>query len=203
MVGSSHETTNQLLVEAYGVTFPYAIFDAQCRALMHERMAEAVPVKAGVHEMLGRTARRGGIPMAVATSSRAPHALSHLGTAGLLDMFPGDRHPRRRGQSQAAPGALSHGRAAASGVRPEQLPCGRGFPFRACAPRMRRACRPSWCPTWCSRPTRSSRLCAAVMESLHHLREAAFRRPAEAPDSRRRPQRRRRRAAPGNDSHLN
>ena len=27
IVGSSHETTNKLLVEAYGMTFPYAIFD--------------------------------------------------------------------------------------------------------------------------------------------------------------------------------
>ena len=86
MVGSSHETTNWLLVEAYGVSFPYTIFDAKCRELMHERMAEAVPIKAGVHELLGELkARR--IPAAVATSSRAAHALTHLGTAGLLDLF--------------------------------------------------------------------------------------------------------------------
>ena len=29
MVGSSHEATNQLLVEAYGVSFPYELFDAE------------------------------------------------------------------------------------------------------------------------------------------------------------------------------
>ena len=86
MVGSSHETTNRLLVEAYGVSFPYEIFDAECRRLMHARMAVSVPVKPGVAEFLGELRRR-GIPMAVATSSRAPHALGHLGTAGLLDMF--------------------------------------------------------------------------------------------------------------------
>ena len=86
MVGSSHETTNRLLVEAYGVAFPYEMFDAECRRLMHARMAESVPVKPGVTELLAELkARR--IPMAVATSSRAPHALGHLGTAGLLDMF--------------------------------------------------------------------------------------------------------------------
>ncbi len=86
MVGSSHETTNRLLVEAYGVAFPYEMFDAECRRIMHARMAESVPVKAGVPEFLAELkARR--IPMAVATSSRAPHALGHLGTAGLLDMF--------------------------------------------------------------------------------------------------------------------
>ena len=86
MVGSSHETTNRLLVEAYGVAFPYEQFDAECRRIMHARMAESVPVKPGVPELLAELkARR--IPMAVATSSRAPHALGHLGTAGLLDLF--------------------------------------------------------------------------------------------------------------------
>jgi HAD superfamily hydrolase (TIGR01509 family) len=86
MVGSSHETTNRLLVEAYGVTFPYTIFDAKCRELMHERMAEAVPVKTGVHELLAEIKAR-KIPVAVATSSRAAHALGHLGAAGLLPLF--------------------------------------------------------------------------------------------------------------------
>jgi len=86
MVGSSHEATNALLVEAYGVSFPYELFDAECRRLMHARMAEAVPVKAGVPELL-RELKARRIPTAVATSSRSPHALGHLGTAGLLDMF--------------------------------------------------------------------------------------------------------------------
>ncbi|MEO8758427.1 MAG: HAD family phosphatase [Devosia sp.] len=86
MVGSSHEATNRLLVEAYGVAFPYELFDAECRRIMRGRMAQSVPVKAGVPELLAELkARR--IPIAVATSSRAPHALGHLGTAGLLDMF--------------------------------------------------------------------------------------------------------------------
>ena len=86
MVGASHEATNKLLVESYGVAFPYAQFDAECRRIMKGRMAEAVPVKAGVPELLGELRER-RIPMAVATSSRSPHALGHLGTAGLLDMF--------------------------------------------------------------------------------------------------------------------
>jgi len=86
MVGSSHEATNRLLVEAYGVSFPYELFDAECRRIMHGRMADAVPVKAGVPEILKELKGR-RIPMAVATSSRAAHALGHLGTAGLLDMF--------------------------------------------------------------------------------------------------------------------
>lgn len=86
MVGSSHETTNALLVEAYGVSFPYTMFDEQCRAKMKVRMEQAVPVKAGVHELLTELkARR--IPTAVATSSRATHALSHLNAAGILSTF--------------------------------------------------------------------------------------------------------------------
>ncbi len=86
MVGSSHETTNRLLVEAYGVSFPYTLFDEQCRTHMHARMEQAVPVKAGVHELLAELkARR--IPTAVATSSRSAHALSHLNAAGLLSSF--------------------------------------------------------------------------------------------------------------------
>jgi HAD superfamily hydrolase (TIGR01509 family) len=86
MVGASHEASNRLLVEAYGVTFPYELFNAECHRLMHGRMAEAVPVKAGVPELLAELKRR-RIPMAVATSSRAAHALAHLGAAGLLEMF--------------------------------------------------------------------------------------------------------------------
>jgi HAD superfamily hydrolase (TIGR01509 family) len=86
MVGSSHEATNRLLVESYGVSFPYAIFDEKCRTLMTARMEAAVPVKTGVHELLGELkARR--IPTAVATSSRSRHALGHLGAAGLLSTF--------------------------------------------------------------------------------------------------------------------
>lgn len=86
MVGSSHERTNQLLVEAYGSSFPYALFDAECRRMMHARMQDAVPVKPGAAELIVELGAR-NIPMAVATSSRAHHALPHLGRAGLLDNF--------------------------------------------------------------------------------------------------------------------
>ncbi|HWA42943.1 MAG TPA: HAD family phosphatase [Hypericibacter adhaerens] len=86
MVGSSHEASNRVLVEAYGVSFPYELFNEECHRLMRARMAEAVPIKPGVPEFLDELrARR--IPAAVATSSRAVHALGHLGTAGLLDLF--------------------------------------------------------------------------------------------------------------------
>lgn len=86
MVGSSHETTNRLLIEAYGVAFPYAMFDEKCRVTMRERSHAGVPVKQGAREFITELRAR-GIPTAVATSSRNPHAEHHLRAAGLLDLF--------------------------------------------------------------------------------------------------------------------
>jgi HAD superfamily hydrolase (TIGR01509 family) len=86
MVGGSHENTNRLLIESYGVTFPYALFDERCRVIMRERSHAGVPVKPGARELIGELRER-GIPTAVATSSRNPHAQHHLGAAGLLDLF--------------------------------------------------------------------------------------------------------------------
>src|SRR5690606_4250245 len=86
MVGSSHETTNKLLLEAYGVAFPYTLFDERCRVIMRERSHGGVPVKPGAFELLTELRER-KIPTAVATSSRQPHASIHLRAAGLLDMF--------------------------------------------------------------------------------------------------------------------
>jgi len=86
IVGSSHETTNKLLVEAYGMTFPYAIFDEKCRFIMRERLHAEVPVKKGAREFLAELRAR-KFPVALATSSRQAHAVLHLGTANLLDMF--------------------------------------------------------------------------------------------------------------------
>ncbi|KKB77753.1 haloacid dehalogenase [Devosia soli] len=86
MVGGSHERTNQLLIEAYGVSFPYALFDEKCRVSMRERSHGGVPIKPGVEEFIAALRDR-GIPLAVATSSRNPHAQHHLSAAGLLHMF--------------------------------------------------------------------------------------------------------------------
>jgi len=86
MVGGSHERTSQLLIEAYGVTFPYTLFDERCRVIMRERSHGGVPVKAGAREFISELRER-GIPTAVATSSRNPHARHHLTAAGLFDLF--------------------------------------------------------------------------------------------------------------------
>jgi HAD superfamily hydrolase (TIGR01509 family) len=86
MVGGSHEHTSRLLIESYGVTFPYTLFDERCRVIMRERSHAGVPVKPGAREFISELRER-GIPTAVATSSRNPHASHHLSAAGLLDLF--------------------------------------------------------------------------------------------------------------------
>jgi HAD superfamily hydrolase (TIGR01509 family) len=171
MVGSSHETTNRLLVEAYGVAFPYSMFEEQCRTMMRKRMALEVPVKAGVVELLDELRAR-DIPAAVATSSRSQHAIGHLGQAGLLDRFAAvvtrddvqnpKPHPepyltaaRRLG---VEPGRCLAVEDSHSGVR------------AAHAAGMQTVMVPDLV-----RPSAEiEQLCAAVLESLHHLRSAAF-----------------------------
>ena len=86
MVGGSHEHTNKLLLESYGVSFPYTLFDERCRVIMRERSHGGVPVKPGALELVQELRER-KIPTAVATSSRNPHAQHHLTAAGLFDLF--------------------------------------------------------------------------------------------------------------------
>ncbi|SEP66382.1 haloacid dehalogenase superfamily, subfamily IA, variant 3 with third motif having DD or ED [Devosia sp. YR412] len=86
MVGGSHENTNRLLLESYGVSFPYTLFDERCRVIMRERSHGGVPVKPGALELVRELNER-KIPTAVATSSRNPHAQHHLTAAGLFDLF--------------------------------------------------------------------------------------------------------------------
>ncbi|RDE09385.1 HAD family hydrolase [Pelagibacterium lacus] len=86
MVGSSHETTARLLEETYGTGFSYLEFDTRCRAVMSDRLHQGVPVKPGARELLGAL-RELDIRLAVATSSRASHALSHLQRAGVIEFF--------------------------------------------------------------------------------------------------------------------
>ncbi|RYE08776.1 MAG: HAD family phosphatase [Hyphomicrobiales bacterium] len=177
MIGTSHEATRALLVESYGVSFPYELFDAECRRLMHGRMADAVPVKSGVTELLGELAGR-RIPIAVATSSRSAHALGHLGTAGLLDKFSAivtrddvanpKPHPEpyllASGRLGVAPGDCLAVEDSHTGVR------------AAHAAGMQTIMVPDLMP-----PSEAIRaLCAAVLPSLHELRSAAFAAPAAA-----------------------
>lgn len=172
MVGSSHETTNALLVEAYGVSFPYTIFDQHCRTMMRERMAEAVPIKTGVKEILAELkARR--IPAAVATSSRSPHAIGHLGAAGLLDEF--ETIVTRDDVTFPKPHPEPY-LTAASRLRVDPRHCLAVEDSHAGVRAAHAAGMQTIMVPDLVHPSDEIRgLCAAVLESLHHLRHAAFR----------------------------
>jgi HAD superfamily hydrolase (TIGR01509 family) len=171
MVGSSHEATSRILAEAYGVSFPYELFDAECRRIMHGRMADAVPVKPGVRELLAELKSR-RIPMAVATSSRSPHALTHLGTAGLLDIFQAivtrDDVVRPKPHPEPYLTAARH-----LGVHPADclaIEDSVSGVLSASGAGMQTVMIPDLV-----QPTPESRAaCVAVMSSLHELREALF-----------------------------
>lgn len=171
MVGSSHETTNRLLVEAYGVSFPYSIFDEKCRVLMKQKMSEVVPVKAGVHELLAELkARR--IPAAVATSSRAPHALGHLGGAGILSMFEAvvTRDDVINPKPHPEPYLLAAGRLSVDPslcIAVEDSHTGVRAAHAA-------GMQTIMVPDIVAPSDEISALCVAVMHSLHELRAAAF-----------------------------
>lgn len=86
MVGSSHEVTAALLAETFGTGFSFEIFDEKCRLSMSGRTDGTIPLKAGAFELISALHAL-AVPMAVATSSRAHHALPHLETAGVLEFF--------------------------------------------------------------------------------------------------------------------
>ena len=74
------------MIETYGSGFSHKAFDEKCRASMHIRLADAVPVKAGAIELVSAL-RELDVPLAVAISSRSNHALAHLRAAGVFDFF--------------------------------------------------------------------------------------------------------------------
>ena len=171
MVGNSHETTRALLVEAYGVSFPYMLYDERCRVVMGTRMHEQVPVKTGAREMVQELRER-GIPIAVATSSRRIHVDHHLGNAGLLHLF--DTIVTRDDVTKPKPNPEPYLTAASRlGVPPElclALEDSHAGVRAAHAAGMQTVMVPDLV-----HPSDEIRtLCRAVMDSLHHVRRAAF-----------------------------
>jgi len=171
MVGSSHEVTNRLLTEAYGVTFPYDMFDEKCRHMMKEKLADTVPVKPGAREFLTELKAR-GVPLAVATSSRSVHALGHLGRAGLLDMFDvvvtrdDVQHPKPHPE----PYLLAAKRLRVDPVRTLAVEDSHSGVRAAHAAGMQTIMVPDLV-----HPTDEiAALCVGVMDSLHHLHALAF-----------------------------
>lgn len=86
LVGGTASQTRSLLVEALPKDIDHAILDKTWTEAFVARMAEGIPIKAGIVETLGGLATTGR-PMAVVTSSKTDHALDHLDRAGLLQHF--------------------------------------------------------------------------------------------------------------------
>lgn len=171
MVGSSHETTNRLLIDTYGVAFPYTVFDEKCRVMMRERMHVDVPVKAGAREILSELRGR-GIPTAIATSSRNAHATAHLGAARLIDMFDTivTRDDVANPKPHPEPYLMAAGRLGIEPAHCLALEDSHTGVRAASAAGMQTI----MIPDLVGPNDEIRQLCFAVMESLHHVRAAAF-----------------------------
>jgi HAD superfamily hydrolase (TIGR01509 family) len=86
MVGSSGDLIKRLLIDAYGPAFPLGLYEERCRSLAMRRLEAAVPLKAGALEFIDMLIAS-DIPLAIATSSSRRSAESHLGRSGLLAKF--------------------------------------------------------------------------------------------------------------------
>lgn len=74
---------NAMVQELLGPDFSIPEFRERFQPIVRELLAERIPLKTGVLEMLDFLKDR-GLPAAVATSARRPTAEKHLGQTGLL-----------------------------------------------------------------------------------------------------------------------
>ena len=138
---------------------------------MQTRMADSVPIKAGVVEMLDALRAR-DIPAAVATSSRNAHAHGHLKRAGIFERFETivTRDDVENPKPHPEPYLTAAGRL---GVDPRHclaVEDSHSGVRAAHAAGMQTI----MVPDLVKPSAEIERLCAAVLESLHHLRSAAF-----------------------------
>lgn len=86
MVGLSGHASRAIALAHFGTDFDVEPWLAHAWELAHARMADGVPVKAGVERLLD-VLERAGVPRAVATSSSHAAVERHLGPPGLLGRF--------------------------------------------------------------------------------------------------------------------
>lgn len=86
MVGVPSHECNLMLQAHYGTGFDLAVFRGHFSTSVQRQMAERVPVKPGVVELLDYLQDQ-GMPLALATSAARATAERNLGRAGLLDRF--------------------------------------------------------------------------------------------------------------------
>jgi len=83
LAGIDDRTRARLIGEHVGATLEVEGFFAEWDRLCSERFAQGIPLKAGALDLMGRL-RAMGIPMAIATSSRAGPAGEKITAAGLM-----------------------------------------------------------------------------------------------------------------------
>jgi HAD superfamily hydrolase (TIGR01509 family) len=86
-VGAADPIARRIIAEGYGAGLDCdAFFQAWSRHFANLSRQMPAPLKEGVRALLDAVAQL-GLPMAVATSSRTPHAVEKLRQAGLLERF--------------------------------------------------------------------------------------------------------------------
>ncbi|MDF0542116.1 HAD family phosphatase [Sphingobium sp. H39-3-25] len=86
MVGINREANQLMLAEHLGPDFPMAQFFMDSDVLFEAALEAGIPMRPGADVIVEHLARA-GIPMAIATSTRAPFAQRRLEQAGLLHYF--------------------------------------------------------------------------------------------------------------------
>ena len=87
LIGRTNKDSRELLRDAFGPGFDYEAVVLKCGELYEDHIGRnGLPMKPGIRELLEELAAR-RIPLAVATSTRAPVARLRLEKAGLLSYF--------------------------------------------------------------------------------------------------------------------
>lgn len=170
-IGIPVDAGNKMMAAHFGPEFPLARYIEMTAKNMQAQVAENIPVKTGVRELLAELNSR-DIPVAVATSTGSPIAPDRLRQTGLFDHFSavvtrsdvsnGKPHPElfltaaaRIGVDPTKCIALEDSH---NGIRAAH---GAGM-------------RPIMVPDLLDPTAEIEALCFAIMPSLHHVREALF-----------------------------
>lgn len=84
--GTTRETTERIMKEAYGEDFHFDELDRKAYHMRDERYPQGLPLKSGIRELL-TALKKQGIKIALATSTYGPRARQQLEAVGLLSFF--------------------------------------------------------------------------------------------------------------------
>jgi beta-phosphoglucomutase-like phosphatase (HAD superfamily) len=86
MIGIPRRECNEMIQGLYGPDFDLESFRGTYSGIVERLMADGIPIKTGVVELLDFLDRR-RLPRAIATSANRPTVENRLGRAGLLQRF--------------------------------------------------------------------------------------------------------------------